>query len=251
MLEQVEREMNRYWSERAQSYSEQNNHQLEDTHAQIWSNLILEPINSNKKLNILDIGTGPGFFAILLAQKGHYVTAIDRNREMLIQARANAKKNKAEVRFIQADDESELEREKFDLVVSRDVTWTMLHPEKMLLQWMDLVIPGGQLQYFDANWHSHLRTEKEKKDYQIFQSEVKRKGGFQYEKAKELDNMALQLPLTFQDRPAWDLNFWEKQGFSSVVVKENLNEKIYNAMEQIQYEKKPEFQVIVKKEGVI
>jgi len=40
-------------------------------------------------LKVLDIGTGPGFFAMLTAEMGHKVTATDCTQNMLLEAQNN------------------------------------------------------------------------------------------------------------------------------------------------------------------
>ncbi len=40
-----------------------------------------------KEINVLDIGTGPGFFSILLAERGYNVSAVDYTEEMLVKAK--------------------------------------------------------------------------------------------------------------------------------------------------------------------
>ena len=43
-----------------------------------------------EETKVLDIGTGPGFFAIILAEAGYQVTAVDYTEEMLKEAKKNA-----------------------------------------------------------------------------------------------------------------------------------------------------------------
>ncbi len=86
----LETEMNQYWTERSKSYSEQNRAQIENEKRYEWEKMILKYAPQKECLHILDIGTGPGFFAIILAQKGHHVTAVDLTRDMLNQAKENA-----------------------------------------------------------------------------------------------------------------------------------------------------------------
>ena len=81
----LETEMNHYWTERSKSYSEQNRAQIENEKRHEWENMILKYAPQKECLNILDVGTGPGFFAIILAQKGHHVTAVDLTQDMLEQ----------------------------------------------------------------------------------------------------------------------------------------------------------------------
>ena len=78
-----------YWKERSHTYSTDNRSQLENEKKAVWENLILSNATQEKQLKILDVGTGPGFFAVLLAQKGHHVTAVDVSADMLERAKEN------------------------------------------------------------------------------------------------------------------------------------------------------------------
>lgn len=81
-----------YWGNRAEGYSEYNREELAGDKWQDWITEIKKQLPKKEKseIRILDIGTGPGFFAILLAQEGYQVTAIDCTAEMLAEAQANA-----------------------------------------------------------------------------------------------------------------------------------------------------------------
>ena len=52
-------------------------------HEEIYSHF---PGRSPESISVLDVGTGPGFFAILLAESGFHVTAVDMTPEMLDEA---------------------------------------------------------------------------------------------------------------------------------------------------------------------
>ena len=45
---------------------------------------------NNKNIKVLDIGTGPGFFVILMTSIGVDTTAMDYNGEMLNKAKENS-----------------------------------------------------------------------------------------------------------------------------------------------------------------
>lgn len=70
-------------------------------------------------IKILDIGTGSGILAVTLAKEipGAKVTALDISSDALIVAKKNAKKNDAEIKFIESDLLDNVD-EKFDLIVS-------------------------------------------------------------------------------------------------------------------------------------
>ena len=172
---------------------------------------------------------------------------MDRSGEMLRQAKENAENNGVTVEFYQVGEELPFREASFDLVLSRDVTWMQLHPEDVLSRWFDLVRPGGRMLYFDANWYGYLRTKDTFRQYQAHRKYVRSSHGFIYEKAREMERMALEFPLTYQVRPAWDEKFWKTKDVSRVYSMTELNSRIYSQMEQIQYAKTPEFLVVVEK----
>ena len=72
-------EIRSYWNNRADGYSRVNQEELHSEQKEKWKEVLLEQLPKKEKdqVQILDIGTGPGFFAILLAEEGYQVTAVD------------------------------------------------------------------------------------------------------------------------------------------------------------------------------
>ncbi len=72
-----------YWTKRAQGYSQVNQRELESQQRCIWQRTLCQELQTHfpdcphEMLRILDIGCGPGFFSIVLAEEGFDVTAID------------------------------------------------------------------------------------------------------------------------------------------------------------------------------
>lgn len=244
-LAMVAQLMNHYWEDRAKSYGEQNRAQLQDEHANIWQQLILENIPKKKSLKILDIGTGPGFLAILMALAGHQVTGVDMNSEMLNEARENARLAGVNVCWQQVGQTLPFLPLSFDVIITRDVTWTLTAPETTLEHWMSKVAPGGTLLYFDAQWYGYLKNDESRREFKAHRRYVEENNGFVYEKAAAMEVMARTLPMTYKERPQWDLDFWRQRHYE-VTCHENLNPMIYNDLEQLQYEKQQEFLVVVK-----
>ena len=71
-------------------------------------------------VRILDLGTGSGALAVALARElpGAEVTAVDRSREALLVAMANAARMRASVSFVMSDWFSALEGDRFQLIVA-------------------------------------------------------------------------------------------------------------------------------------
>ena len=67
---------------------------------------------------VLDLGCGPGRFAIPLAQKGFRVTGVDRTAFLLEKARMRAEAIRVEIGWVQQDMREFIRPEAFDLIVS-------------------------------------------------------------------------------------------------------------------------------------
>lgn len=240
--------MGNYWDRRSGSYSDQNMAQFGGPKRGVWEELIFGGVSEKKTLRILDIGTGPGLFAIMAARRGHDVTAVDMSRSMLDEARKNAERCGALVKFQKVGHMLPFEDESFDLIMSRDVTWTLTAPEKQLAHWFAKLRPGGTLLYFDAEWYFHLRTENGRASRMKNIQEIEEKGGFVYKDFMKLETLAEGLPMTYNHRPEWDRKFWEAHGGCSLEISAGLNEKVYTEIEQVQYKLYPEFLVSVRRE---
>ena len=72
-------EIESYWSTRTEGYSEVNEKELKGLQKKAWLKTLEGefPEGEKEQLRILDIGTGPGFFSMILAEEGYHVTAVD------------------------------------------------------------------------------------------------------------------------------------------------------------------------------
>ena len=70
----------------------------------------------DRRLKVLDIGCGPGFFSIILSCAGYDVTAVDYTEEMLNKAKQNAGDLKDKIKFRRMDAHNlEFDEGQFDL----------------------------------------------------------------------------------------------------------------------------------------
>lgn len=80
-------------------------------------NWILEK-SGGEKLNILDLGCGPGLYATKLAQKGHTVTGVDFSANSINYAKNKAIENGVKINYLQKNYlDLELPEQSFDLVL--------------------------------------------------------------------------------------------------------------------------------------
>ena len=88
-MEALTEEIKGYWAERSQGYSKVNKDELACKQKERWLEAIEKRLGPKNKATckILDIGTGPGFFSIILAEAGYDVTAVDFTQDMLKEAR--------------------------------------------------------------------------------------------------------------------------------------------------------------------
>ena len=88
-----------YWENRAEGYSLVNQTELHTAQHKRWQAHLdaqiraQHPGKSREEIRVLEVGCGPGFFAIILSELGYAVTAVDYTAHMLEQAGKNAKEN--------------------------------------------------------------------------------------------------------------------------------------------------------------
>ncbi len=204
-----------YWTERAPGYSEVNRLELEPAQRQKWRDCLREelarhfPGRAAEELRVLEIGTGPGFFAILLCELGCRVTAVDLTPAMLHEARINAGELAGRILFLEMDAQAlAFPGACFDAVISRNLTWNLPRPERAYAEWARVLKPGGLLLNFDANWYAYLFDEKAKDAYDRDRVNSAEQGvGDQNigENFDVMEDIARRVPLSSVRRPAWDL----------------------------------------------
>ena len=247
-----------YWTDRAPSYSAQNLAEMNDWRRDAWRDLILRYAPQGDALRILDVGTGPGFFAIALALAGHRVTALDVTENMLRYAQENAAAYGAEVRFLLHRGESlPFPDGSFDLIVSRNVTWNLEYPVQALREWKRVLAPGGRMVYFDANWYLYLFNEDMRVRRDAARSAFLKRhpnftgsGDLGPDRARDLERIALSLPLSRERRPEWDLATLQELGMKVVHVIEDIEMSVTDPSEWDRDTATPMFLICAEKEVV-
>ena len=131
-------EIESYWTTRAEGYSEVNHKELNGMQKGAWLEVLKGqfPEKAKDEIKILDIGTGPGFFPVILAEAGYKVTAVDYTQEMLDTAKKNAGNLCERISFYKMDAQNlEFEDDVFDVVISRNLTWNLKDPKRAYEEW--------------------------------------------------------------------------------------------------------------------
>ncbi len=190
---------------------------------EIWTDLLLSAAPVDRKMDILDVGTGPGVFAVLLTLEGHHVTGIDISEKMLDEARENAARYGASPEFIRMDTEDlSFPDESFDMIVSRNVVWIMQDPEAVYRKWLRLLKPGGRIVVFDTgHGKTDFLTQFDHNNEQFIEDYKRRFGkepaiSFDRGRYEEARGWKRELKLTYVERPQWDVDTLEKLGYSNV-----------------------------------
>lgn len=249
ILSQIEH----YWTGRAEGYSQVNQHELATGQDQVWFQEIVRHLPKERNLKILDVGTGPGFFAILLAQEGYDVTAVDYTEAMLTQAKKNAGALAERICFMRMDAQNlEFPDGMFDVVISRNLTWNLEQPEKAYAEWMRVLKEGGKLLNFDANWYHHLFDEEKRREYEEDRKQVETLQMEDHYTCTDIDAMeeiARQIPMSRTMRPAWDLKVLKACAGKSVQADEKVWKRVWDQTEKVNYASTPMFLVSAVKES--
>ena len=232
-------EIEQYWTRRAPSYSDMIHDELRSDGVDRWLPVLKENGIGEEPLRILDIGTGPGFFAIILAGLGHEVVAVDYTEAMLEEARANARESGVEGRifFLQMDAQDlTFPDNTFDVIVTRNVTWVLEHPDDAYVSWHRVLKPGGKLLNFDAGWYNYLFNEEKYQEFLEDRENVKAANMTDsydsYDQSDICEEFSKQLMLSRYTRPEIDIMMLEEIGFSEVSADREIWKRVWNDEEK-------------------
>lgn len=150
-MSDVHRKIRAYWDADAHTYDASPAHAASDpVEAAAWR-AVLESALPPAPARVLDVGTGTGAMALLAAELGHRVTALDLSSAMLERARAKAAERGLEVTLV-VGPSTVPPGGSFDAVMERHVMWTTPDPVAALTAWRDVTAEGGRLLLFEGAW---------------------------------------------------------------------------------------------------
>ena len=248
ILHQIEE----YWSKRADSFADG---MFEPEYRNRWRRTLrreLKGMPPGKGISVLDIGTGPGFFAILLAEEGYQVTAVDYTQAMLDKARENAGSLKDRIFFFRMDAHHlEFPDNCFDVIVTRNLTWNLEDPQMAYREWKRVLKKGGVLLNFDAPWYEYLFDEEKADAYARDRQNTLQAGlvdgSISYSESPVMEDISRKLICSRLKRPGADLQMLLDAGYSRIAVNMDSWKETWSDEEKIMYASTPEFMLRVVK----
>ena len=113
-----------------------------------------------------------------------------------------AEEEKVSCEFQVMDAENpEFQDETFDVVISRNLTWTLPHVRQAYQEWIRVLKKGGVLLNFDANYGIYRIST----DVAVIFRKTMHIKHWVIEMMRECEEIKRQLPISSYSRPAWDL----------------------------------------------
>ena len=153
---------------------------------------------------------------------GHEVIGTDLTPEMVEASIQLAGEEQASCKFLQMDAENlEFADETFDVVISRNLTWTLPDVEQAYSEWIRVLKKGGVLLNFDANYGADDTTDTSN----LPQNHAHNMLGD--EMMQECEEIKRQLPISSRVRPAWDIETLGRLGIQKFSLDLAVSSRIY------------------------
>lgn len=247
---QMQQRIEKFWDNDASRYSESIQKEMAGFKKDAWTRLIDEHRPAGNTLKALDIGTGPGFFTIILSAMGHQVTAIDCSDKMLLEAGQNlraagftAEFQKMDSHFLSFADQT------FDLLLCRNHTWILQNPLSAYKEWHRVLKPGGRLLIFDANWNLRMHDPEMQKKYEEDRERARVLGISRpgHVNKEEGERIAKELYFSKRLRPQWDAVALMDCGFGKLFIDRDITGRVWDEEEKILYRSTPMFLISAEK----
>jgi len=202
-LENISKRIEKYWDTRSADFSRVRRMEIEGADFLAWNEIIKKHLPAGKNLKVLDVGTGAGFFAVLFSKIGCNVTGVDMSSKMLDEAKKNIAAFDCRADFYKMNaQELSFNAETFDVVISRNLTWTLPDAMQAYKEWYRVLKRGGVLLNFDSNYG----------DKNFLNEETCAKCEVADEMLIECNEIKNSLRISTHNRPRWDIELLETLG---------------------------------------
>lgn len=142
-----------FWDAQAATFDDDPDHGLRDPVVRAaWADLLV-PLMPPAPAAVVDLGSGTGSLAVLLAAAGYDVRGVDLSGEMVAAARTKADAAGVAVEFVVGDAAAPPYPESTcDVVLARHVLWALPDPADVVARWVRLLKPGGRLVLVEGRW---------------------------------------------------------------------------------------------------
>ena len=132
---------------------------------------ILDSVNK-EKMNILDLGCGPGLYCEIMAERGHKVTGVDFSRNSIEYARKEAMKKGLDIEYVNQNYLELCEENKYDLVmmVFTDIGVLKPHEREILIRNVYRALKPGGTFIFDVLSDRNLETKVSERTWEMEES---------------------------------------------------------------------------------
>ncbi|MEK4452147.1 MULTISPECIES: class I SAM-dependent methyltransferase [Paenibacillus] len=248
------KEISKYWTSSSESYDKVIQTQFRSKKTiNLWKQLLIKGLGTTPQQKVLDVGTGPGFFSILLSQMGHLPTAVDASQGMIDRASRNFESYGYKVPAYVADAADlhmELENS-FDAVVCRDVVWTLPDPQRAYAEWYRILKPGGTLIIFDGNYlYKESKTVFRKLWYALSWTLILLTEQRIRQRSSQDKSLLSELPFVNVLRPEADETALKQAGFRTIDVHRNFIPARAMPLDYLKYgyQNVNRFMILAKKE---
>lgn len=183
-----------------------------------WRTVLGELMDHAASAKILDIGTGTGFLALMMAELGYQSYGVDIAEDMMEIGRQHAKERGVTVEFLFGEGEHlPFADNSFDAVINSRVIWTLVDPQQSFAEWKRVLKPGGKAMSFirisDTPESNPFTCYSEEFDRQLpLKNAPKEVMAAEMEKAGYRNGKAIRLPqaITQPDLSPWYVIYGEK-----------------------------------------
>ncbi len=209
-----------YWARRSESFSEHKNEEIHSNKKQLWQDEFARHFSKDDELSVLDVGCGAGFFEMVLAGFKCNVTGIDLTPEMIERGKDLLTRHGADAKLLVMDAEKlDFEDRSFDVVISRNLTWTLPHPIEAYKEWNRVLKPGGLLLIYDAEYAKgfhHYDQNENLAHAKVTDAMV-----------EECHNIYHMLTISTLDRPEWDAQVLSQIGYDNIEAELEVGDRLY------------------------